>query len=66
LYLGYFDVEEKYVYCTENRFVLDPEAAVELIDENTIGICVILGSTFNGEYEYADQPSPSKLDLTNT
>jgi len=64
--LGYFDVEEKYVYCTEDRFVLDPETAVELIDENTIGICVILGSTFNGEYEYVPQPRPSKLKPTNT
>ena len=49
--VGYFDVEEKYVYCTEERFVIDPKEAVKLVDENTIGICVILGSTFNGEYE---------------
>jgi glutamate decarboxylase len=48
---GYFDVEEKYVYCTDERFVLDPKEAVELCDENTIGICLILGSTFTGEYE---------------
>lgn len=25
--------------------------AKPLIDENTIGVCPILGSTFNGEYE---------------
>jgi len=30
---------------------MDPEECVSLIDENTIGICAILGSTFNGEYE---------------
>ncbi|EMC92335.1 hypothetical protein BAUCODRAFT_38384 [Baudoinia panamericana UAMH 10762] len=47
----YFDVEEKYVYCTEDRFVIDPEEAVKLIDENTIGICTILGTTYTGEYE---------------
>jgi len=47
----YFEVEEKYVYCTEDRYVLDPEEAVNLIDENTIGICVILGLTYTGEYE---------------
>jgi len=47
----YFEVEEKYVYCTEERFVMDPKECVDLIDENTIGICAILGSTFNGEYE---------------
>jgi glutamate decarboxylase len=47
----YFDVEERYSYCTAERYVIDPVEAVDLIDENTIGICVILGSTFNGEYE---------------
>jgi glutamate decarboxylase len=47
----YFDVEEKYVYCTEDRYVIDPEEAVRLVDENTIGICSILGLTYTGEYE---------------
>ena len=47
----YFDVEEKFVYCTSSRFVLDPEETVRLIDENTIGICCILGTTYTGEYE---------------
>jgi len=47
----YFEVEEKYVYCTPDRFVLDPDEAVGLVDENTIGICAILGTTYTGEYE---------------
>lgn len=47
----YFDVEERYVYCTEDRYVIDPKQAVDLIDENTIGICAILGTTYTGEYE---------------
>ncbi|KAF3482581.1 glutamate decarboxylase [Arthroderma uncinatum] len=47
----YFDIEEKFVYCTNERYVLDPKEAVELIDENTIGICVILGTTYTGQYE---------------
>jgi len=49
----YFEVEEKYVYCTPERFVIDPEETVSLVDENTIGICVILGTTYTGEYEDA-------------
>jgi len=49
----YFDIEEKYVYCTDDRYVIDPEEAVNLVDENTIGICVILGTTYTGEYEDA-------------
>ncbi|KAF1985212.1 glutamate decarboxylase [Aulographum hederae CBS 113979] len=47
----YFDVEEKYVYCTQDRYVIDPKEAVDLVDENTIGICAILGTTYTGEYE---------------
>ena len=47
----YFEVEEKLVYCTEDRYVIDPEETVALIDENTIGICAIMGTTYTGEYE---------------
>lgn len=47
----YFDIEEKYVYCTADRYVIDPKEAVDLVDENTIGICAILGTTYTGEYE---------------
>jgi len=49
----YFEVEEKYVYCTNDRYVLDPKETVDLVDENTIGICVIIGTTYTGEYEDA-------------
>lgn len=37
----YFDIEEKYVFCTQDRYVIDPEEAVNLVDENTIGICAV-------------------------
>jgi glutamate decarboxylase len=47
----YFDVEERYVYCSKNRYTIDPGEAVELVDEHTIGICAILGTTYTGEYE---------------
>jgi glutamate decarboxylase len=47
----YFEIEEKYVYCTPDRYVIDPKQAVDLVDENTIGICTILGTTYTGEYE---------------
>jgi len=47
----YFDVEERFVNVTKDRYVIDPEEAISLIDENTIGICTILGTTYTGEYE---------------
>ncbi|KAL8656769.1 MAG: hypothetical protein Q9210_000012 [Variospora velana] len=47
----YFEVEERYSYCTKDRYVIDPEEAVNLVDDNTIGICAIIGTTYTGEYE---------------
>ena len=35
----YFDVEEKFVHLTEGCYVLTPEKAIALVDENTIGAC---------------------------
>ena len=37
----YFDVEEKFVYCTADRYVIDPKECVDLVDENTIGMCFV-------------------------
>jgi glutamate decarboxylase len=34
-----------------DRFILSAEEAVKLCDENTIGVVVIMGSTFDGAYE---------------
>lgn len=47
----YFEVELKDVKLQEGYYVMDPEKAVELVDENTICVCAILGSTYNGEFE---------------
>ncbi|KAJ3495571.1 hypothetical protein NLG97_g3295 [Lecanicillium saksenae] len=47
----YFEVEERFVNCTRTRFVIDPEEAVAQVDENTIGIVAILGTTYTGAYE---------------
>jgi len=35
----------------EGYYVMDPEKAVEMVDENTICVAAILGSTLNGEFE---------------
>ncbi|RKP08681.1 glutamate decarboxylase [Thamnocephalis sphaerospora] len=48
----YFDVEPRRVpVSAESRYCMDPDAAVSLIDENTIGVIAILGSTYTGHYE---------------
>jgi len=35
----------------ESKYRLDPKKAMEFVDENTIGVYVILGSTYTGHYE---------------
>ncbi|KAG9033532.1 hypothetical protein FRB95_014711 [Tulasnella sp. JGI-2019a] len=48
----YFDVEMRLVPVDEStRFVMSPKRAMEYIDENTIGVMVILGSTYTGVFE---------------
>ena len=47
----YFEIEERLVLCTSTRYVIDPVETVNLVDENTIGICAILGTTYTGQYE---------------
>lgn len=47
----YFEVELKEVKLRDGYYVMDPKKAVELVDENTICVAAILGSTLNGEFE---------------
>ena len=50
-FANYFEVEPRYVPMEGDRYHLTAEAAVELCDENTIGVVGVLGSTFDGSYE---------------
>ncbi len=47
----YWDVEPRYIPMTEDRYVISPEEVVRRIDENTIGVVAILGTTFTGEFD---------------
>jgi glutamate decarboxylase len=50
-FANYWDVEMRLVPMEGDRFILSPEEAIALCDENTIGVVAILGSTFDGAYE---------------
>ena len=50
-FCNFWEVEARQIPMEGDRFHLDPEAAAELCDENTIGVVGILGSTFDGSYE---------------
>ena len=49
---SYFDVETRLVPVkASNGFIMDPNDAIPFVDENTIGIIVIMGSTYTGHFE---------------
>lgn len=47
----YFDVEPRYLPMAEGRYVITPEQVLANVDEDTIGVVGILGTTFTGELE---------------
>jgi len=47
----YWDVEPRYVPVTADRFTVTPDDVMQRVDENTIGVIPILGTTYTGEYE---------------
>lgn len=54
----YFEVESRILpVSAESRYRLDPGLVKQNIDENTIGIFVILGSTYTGHYEPVEEIS---------
>jgi glutamate decarboxylase len=54
----YFDVEARILPVSRaSRYVLDPELVRKNVDENTIGVFVILGSTYTGAYENVEAVS---------
>ncbi|KAI4089773.1 MAG: hypothetical protein L6R37_007994 [Teloschistes peruensis] len=54
----YFEVEARILDVSERSlYRLDPELVEKNIDENTIGVFVILGSTYTGHYEPVEEIS---------
>jgi glutamate decarboxylase len=47
----YWDVEARYVPVAHDRYVVAPDDVMARVDENTIGVIPILGTTFTGEFE---------------
>ncbi|GAA5881613.1 hypothetical protein JCM16303_005509 [Sporobolomyces ruberrimus] len=54
---NYFEIEPKYWYCSEGKYALDPQEAVDLVDENTCLFVCILGTTYTGVYEDVEKCS---------
>ncbi|MGH3241116.1 MAG: glutamate decarboxylase, partial [Spirillospora sp.] len=62
-FADYFEVEPRYVPMEGDRFHLGAREAVQLCDENTIGVVAVLGSTFDGSYEPVAEIAAALDDL---
>ncbi|GIT81474.1 glutamate decarboxylase [Leifsonia sp. LS1] len=47
----YFEVEPRYLPVERGRYVITPEQVRDAVDDDTIGVVGILGTTFTGELE---------------
>ena len=59
----YWDVEPRYVPLSPERYVIGVDEAMELVDENTIGVVGILGSTYTGEFEPISELNDALVQL---
>lgn len=50
-FCAYWDVEARQLPVREGGSGIDPRAAAELCDSNTIGVVTVLGTTYDGFYE---------------
>ncbi|MGB2705930.1 MAG: glutamate decarboxylase [Candidatus Omnitrophota bacterium] len=51
----YWDVEPRFVPMEGKRYTIDAKELLKLIDENTIGVVAIMGTTFTGQYEPVEE-----------
>ena len=47
----YWDIEPRLIPMEKGRYIINPEEVIKRVDENTIGVAAILGTTFTGQYE---------------
>jgi glutamate decarboxylase len=47
----YWEVEPRYIPMRSDRFTIEPEEVLARVDENTIGVVTVLGTTFTGAFD---------------
>ncbi len=60
----YWDVEPRFIPMDKGRYIINAEEVIKRVDENTIGVAAILGTTFTGQYEPIEEVN-SALDKLN-
>ncbi len=61
----YFDVEPRIVRLQEDKYVIGPEDVEPHIDENTIGVAAVLGTTFTGHADDIGGINKLLLEIKN-
>jgi len=61
----YFDVEPRIVPLEENKYTIGPEDVEPHLDENTIGVAAVLGTTFTGHMDDIVGINNLLLDIKN-
>jgi glutamate decarboxylase len=59
----YFDVEQRVIPLTPDRHIVGPEEVRPLVDENTIAVGAILGTTFTGQIDEIEAIDEMLRDL---
>jgi glutamate decarboxylase len=62
----YFDVEPRIIPMEPNRFTISRDTVEELIDENTICVGAILGTTFTGEMDPIEEINELLVHIKET
>jgi len=60
----YWDIEARIIPMEKDRYMINAEEVVKRVDENTIGVAVIMGTTFTGQYEPVEEIN-NALDKLN-
>jgi len=60
----YWDVEPRLIPMENGRYVINAEEVLKRVDENTIGVVAIMGTTFTGQYEPVEELNDA-LDKLN-
>ena len=61
----YFDVEPRIVPLAENKYTIGPDDVEPHLDENTIGVAAVLGTTFTGHMDDIVGINELLLDVKN-
>lgn len=51
----YWEIEPRFVPMQGGRYTINAKEALKLVDENTIGVVAIMGTTFTGQYEPVEE-----------